>query len=63
MFIIENLKFKRKLFGGYDKISVMKQIEKLNQEYQRLLEEERVKHEAILQEKNKEIEYLRSRNS
>jgi len=56
------MKFKRKLFGGLDKISVMKQIEKLNQEYKHMYEEERIKHEAILDEKNKEIEKLRSRS-
>lgn len=59
--IVEDMKFKRKLFGGLDKISVMKQIEKLNQEYKHMYEEERIKHEAILDEKNKEIEKLRSR--
>ena len=62
MSIIENLKFKKKLFGGYDKISVMKQIEKLNEEYQKLVDKERVKYETLLEEKNKEIEQLKSDN-
>lgn len=61
--IIENLKFKRRLFGGYDKISVMQQIEKLNLNYQKLLEEEKIKHEAIMGEKNKEIEALKEKNN
>ena len=63
MLIIESLKFKSRLFGGYDKVSVMKQIEKLNQEYQRLLDEERIKYEAILEEKNKEIQSLKQVNN
>jgi hypothetical protein len=46
------------LFGGYDKISVFKQLEILNHEYQLILEEERIKYEAILEEKQKEIDFL-----
>ena len=57
--IIEKLKFKRTLFGGYDKISVYKQLETLNHEYQLLFEDERIKFETILELKEKELEYLK----
>lgn len=57
--IIEKLKFKQALLGGYDKISVYKQLEVLNHEYQIMLEDERIKYEAIIKEKEKEIELLR----
>ena len=56
--IIEKLKFKQALFGGYNKTSVYKQLETLNQEYQIMFENERIRYETILEEKEKEIERL-----
>ncbi len=56
--IIEKLKFRQALFGGYAKASVYKQLEVLNHEYQIMLENERIRYETILEEKNKELERL-----
>lgn len=61
--IIEKLKIRRALFGGYDQISVYKQLEVLNHEYQLMLEEERIKFEAILEEKEKEIDLLEGKSN
>ena len=51
-------KIKRSLFGGYNKISVERNIDKLESKYQELLDEECDKYEKLLQEKNKELESL-----
>ena len=56
--IVDKLRIRGALFFGYDKLSVLKRIEKINREYKQKLENERIKYESILEEKENEIVML-----
>ena len=56
--IVDKLRIRGSLFFGYDKLSVLKRIEKINREYKQKLENERIKYESILEEKENEIVML-----
>ena len=56
--VYEKLKFKKTLFGGYNKASVKKQFEEVEREYSGLLEEERNKYKEMIEEKDREIASL-----
>ena len=47
---LKKLKFSRKLFGGVDERTVWKRIGELDALYARLLEDERVRYDALLEE-------------
>ncbi len=58
-FIIrENLKFRKKIFGGYSKTSVKKQFKVLEEEYQKILNEECERHNEEIKAKDEEIKNL-----
>lgn len=61
--IIEKLRIRRNLIGGYDSISVLRWIERVNREYQLKLENERIRYEAILEGKQKDIDMLKGKKS
>lgn len=45
---IKNLKFKKKLVGGVDEVDVWNKLEAIEKEYQRLLDIQKAKYEAII---------------
>lgn len=59
---LKTLKIKHNLIGGLNELDVFKNIRKINQEYQETLENEKIKYEAVIEEKNKEIEKLKRNN-
>lgn len=44
---IQNMKFKRKIFGGIDEIDALKKIEKLNLEYKELYQIQQAKIDIL----------------
>lgn len=55
---IENLKFRKKIFGGADEYDVFRGIKKLDSMYAELLKEEKLKSRTLLAEKDKQIRAL-----
>ena len=56
--VYEKLKFKKKFMGGYDRISVKRNVKKLEEKYQELIDEEIKVLEDQVEEKNTQIENL-----
>ena len=54
-------RIKTVLIGGYNKLSTKRNIEKLEEKYQEMLEEECSKYEEQLEEKTKELDKLLKR--
>lgn len=61
--IYEKLKFRKKFFGGYDRISVKRYVKKLEEKYQELLDSEISSYEEAINEKNEQIEKLLRKKS
>ncbi len=57
--MIKDMKFRKKLFGGVDELSVYKQMEALQQEYRSVYESQQAYYQALIDERDKEIEKLR----
>ena len=58
---LKKLKFKKKLFGGIDELDALKKIKAINQEYQILLENQKLEYLKIIQKKNEVIKDLESK--
>lgn len=48
---LNNVKFKRKFFGGVDEVDVLKKISLLNTLYTKAVEAERTRYNTILEDK------------
>ena len=48
---LQNVKFRRKIFGGVDERDVWQKIEQLNELYKQALFAERVRYDTLLQER------------
>lgn len=57
--MLEKLRFKKKMFGGYSKKSVKEQVKKLDAEYKKMFDEECENHKKQLAKKQKEIDSLK----
>ena len=51
-------KIKTSIFGGYNKVSVVRNLDKLEKKYQEIIDEESNMYEAQIVEKDKEIAKL-----
>lgn len=56
---IRNMKFKRQFFNGVNELDVLKQMEALQQLYQSVYDQQAVHFQALLAEKEKQIERLK----
>lgn len=54
---ISNMSFKKKLFG-VDEMDILKKLESLNQQYQRLYDCQQAYYQALLEEKDQTISRL-----
>ena len=52
---LKTLRFKKRLFGGADEADVWKKLNQLNQMYEQLLEEERLRYDLLLEERMKQF--------
>ena len=50
------MKFRKKFFGGVDEADVWKKINELNQMYEELHEEERMRYDLLLEERVKQYQ-------
>ena len=57
--MIKDMKFRRKLLGGVDELSVYKQMEELQKEYREIYTSQQIYYQALIDERDKEIERLR----
>ncbi len=48
--IYEEMKFKKRLFGGYDKMDVLNKMNELNKKYQGLMKSQQEYYESIIRE-------------
>ena len=53
---LKKVKFRKKLFGGVDEADVWKKLDELNRMYEQLHEEERIRYDALLEERVKEYQ-------
>lgn len=56
---IQNMKFKRQFFNGVNELDVLKQMEALQQLYQSVYDQQAASYQALLAEKEKQIERLK----
>lgn len=52
------MKFRRKLLGGVEEADVWRQLESLQQLYQRVYEEQAAYYQALLEERDRELAQL-----
>ena len=50
---LNQVKFRKRIFGGVDESDVWKKIGELNEQYKKALIAERARYDALLQERNK----------
>lgn len=60
---IKNMKFKRKLFGGVDELSVIKQMEALQNEYRSVYDQQAAYYSALIDERDQLIRKLQNNES
>ena len=44
-----NMDFKKRIFGGYDKLDVLKKVKDLNMKYQGLMQSQKDYYESIIE--------------
>lgn len=57
---ISKLKFQKKLLGGVDELNVIKKLEELQKIYTAVLENQAAYYQALIDERDREIERLTS---
>lgn len=60
---IKSLRFRKTLLGGVSEENVWKKLEELNNEYKSVFDAQEVRYQALLQERDKEIERLKEKLS
>jgi len=55
---LDNLKFKKVLFGGYDKIDVYTKLKNINEKYEKLLQEESSNYRKSIKKLEEKINLL-----
>lgn len=53
--LLQNTKFKKTLIGGIKPSDMWAKLERLQQEYEEVVKEENIRHEALLKEREEEI--------
>ncbi len=56
---VRSIKFKKKLIGGVDEISVWEEIDRLNEQYRSVILAQENKYRALLEERDDAIRRLR----
>lgn len=56
--LLEEMKFRKKVFGGVDESDVWRQLERLQQEYQTVYDRQAAYYEALLEEREEALARL-----
>lgn len=57
--LLHNTRFKKQIFGGIRPSDMWQKLERLHMEYAEVLAETQIRHEALLEERDEEIQQLR----